>query len=660
VRLALNEMVQKAKLNARKRALQSGERLLPQRFLSQVRQSLAGVDMISIFRAKAGSRPLSSWFTSETLYQEWLDSARKADSQRSYLWLKGGAGFGKTNAALVAIQELERLYSDQDMMEADHNKSERFVAYFLCDSSSGCCSAEDLLKGLIVQLINQDESLAQHARWFVPNPKYRGPAHRDSRLMDEDSGASGAKATATVDNLWKCLEDMIEDPVTDSVHIVVNNLHCLESDASTAAFLAKLSLAAFETTQKAVSTVKWLVTSRNDNCIGRYLDAECISVIDLENDAEYGGKVKVARQTHARDAVMQLKTSKGYTPDLAYYIRNFVESQSEDAKWIDILCILLEAKPSESSSLSVRKWLREAGTYNTNKLVVYAWNTVSQSKSTDSVLIADHSQILGQDEDVALEIEELMHALTISYESLTMADLAVLTQIDDLQCLSDLVRRCSPVLRLDETSEKIIFTHPNFKERLFTLFYGNADPANSNRRRYHGLMALRCFKHIKTIGLAAKISDPMSVSFVNTTSANFPTSATLASDKRLSILAQEEHDSRETYAIASAEPNLTCDYPTQYLFRHLSEAFPDAVQDLCEDDPEFWTGQSVVREAWLKGFQKLTSDLKDFKTDGMSTLHVAAGMGANDLASILVTRCKALSSWKNVDGMTAVRVSAII
>jgi hypothetical protein len=43
----------------------------------------------------------------------------------------------------------------------------------------------------------------------------------------------------------------------------------------------------------------------------------------------------------------------------------------------------------------------------------------------------------------------------------------------------------------------------------------------------------------------------------------------------------------------------------------------------------------------------------------MSTLHVAAGTGANDLTSILVNRCKALSSQENADGMTAVSLSVI-
>ena len=123
--------------------------------------------------------------------------------------------------------------------------------------------------------------------------------------------------------------------------------------------------------------MKWLVTSRSDKQINAYLTAECISMIDMENDAVYGSKVKNARAKHARDAIMQLRTAKEYSPDLAYYVRNFVENQSEDEKWIDVLCILLKAKPSESSSLSVRKWLREAGTYNTPKLVDHAWNAVS-------------------------------------------------------------------------------------------------------------------------------------------------------------------------------------------------------------------------------------------------------------------------------------------
>jgi hypothetical protein len=119
------------------------------------------------------------------------------------------------------------------------------------------------------------------------------------------------------------------------------------------------------------------MTSRGDKHIRDYLTAECIAVIDLDNNVKYEGKVKAARQNHARDSVVRLRETKQYSPDLAYWICNFVESQSEDEKWIDILCILLRAMPSEASNLTIRKWLRETGNYSIHNLVDHAWDTVS-------------------------------------------------------------------------------------------------------------------------------------------------------------------------------------------------------------------------------------------------------------------------------------------
>jgi hypothetical protein len=83
-----------------------------------------------------------------------------------------------------------------------------------------------------------------------------------------------------------------------------------------------------------------------------------------------------------------LRETKQYSPDLAYWIRNFVESQSEDEKWIDILCILLRAIPSDSSNLTIRKWLRETGTYSIYNLVDHAWDTVCFLWGTHRVYIS--------------------------------------------------------------------------------------------------------------------------------------------------------------------------------------------------------------------------------------------------------------------------------
>lgn len=373
-------------MNARKRALSSGERLLPQRFINQVRKSLSTVDMREKFQAKVGDRVITSWLEAEPLYQKWLSPGSLKEPQDCYLWMRGGPGLGKTNASLAAIQRLELSASNSTIADAAGIQNQEFLAFFLCDWLPGCCSAEDVLKSLIMQLINQDESLAQHARWFVPNPRYRGPAHFDSGRAAASADASGAKATATVDNLWRCLQDMIEDPAVNSIHVVISNMHCLDSGASTNALLAKLRLTAFESNPSA-RKAKWLVTSRDEKHISHYLTAQSISAIDLDNDAEYGGKVKVSRQKHARDAIVQLKSAKNYSPDFAYYVRNFVESQSQDENWIDILFILLHAMPRSNNSLMIRKWLRETGTYKMPKLIDHAWDKAS-SKPTG---ISEHA-----------------------------------------------------------------------------------------------------------------------------------------------------------------------------------------------------------------------------------------------------------------------------
>ena len=56
----------------------------------------------------------------------------------------------------------------------------------------------------------------------------------------------------------------------------------------------------------------------------------------------------------------------------------------------------------------------------------------------------------------------------------------------------------------------------------------------------------------------------------------------------------------------------------------------------------------------MKDLQMSTTDLKDLTVHGMSVVHVAASIGADNLVALLVNRNNALSSWKSADGMTAV------
>ncbi|MGG6497724.1 UNVERIFIED_CONTAM: hypothetical protein NY603_32855, partial [Bacteroidetes bacterium 56_B9] len=79
---------------------------------------------------------------------------------------------------------------------------------------------------------------------------------------------------------------------------------------------------------QASQRVRWLITSRNERHINQYLTAASVSLVDVENDLKYGAAISESKRQHARDAVSQLRTSKSYGSDLAYYIRNSIDTLS--------------------------------------------------------------------------------------------------------------------------------------------------------------------------------------------------------------------------------------------------------------------------------------------------------------------------------------------
>jgi len=256
-----------------------------------------------------------------------------------------------------------------------------------------------------------------------------------------------------------------------------------------------------------------------------------------------------------------------------------------------------------------------------------------------------------------------MQALTVAYEPPTLPELAVLTQIDDLRRLADLVHKCDPVLQI-RSDDKVTFTESEFKERLSEVFFEHADSSSTARKRYHGLMALRCFKYINSSYGEPEEFDHSSDATTglrhDDSITHSPITAALVNDGEVLVVTQDDDVSRVVDSAIPATSIHGCHYPVRFLFQHLSEGFPDAVQELVDDDPDFWGGQSSTRDRWLADFRSLTTNFKDLNTHGMSTLHVAAGIGANDLVSILINRNgDNSSSWTNTDGMTAVSSSPL-
>lgn len=63
----------------------------------------------------------------------------------------------------------------------------------------------------------------------------------------------------------------------------------------------------------------------------------------------------------------------------------------------------------------------------------------------------------------------------------------------------------------------------------------------------------------------------------------------------------------------------------------------------------------MLRIVGLEDFQKFTRDLQKVEPDEISALHIAAGIGVQELVAILVGRCgKEAPWWKAANEMTAV------
>ncbi|KAK5115752.1 hypothetical protein LTR62_000841 [Meristemomyces frigidus] len=636
VKRGLSRMYLNAGKNSRERNVASGSNNLTRVFVHQVREVLEGVDMRARYRAKVGQNPVSSWLTAEEKYKEWLASRSGGELRYPYLWLKGGAGSGKTNAALMAIQLINQTQHEEQHTVLDRGSQAAFLAYFLCDRTPGCCTAEDMLKSIITQLINQEEALAQHAKWFVTGQRYR----------DTTIASAKSLSTITVENLWKYLQDMLEDPVINTAHVVISNIHCLESSESTSALLCRLREAAIMSTEAPSPSVdgttrkaRWLITSRDETHICKHLIAEHIFMIDMEDDREYGRERSQDRKRQAQLAVARLMKNKDYRPDLAYFMRSSMEKQAEDVKWIEVLFLLLEEKPRDTDGLTIRRWLKEVGSYNLHALINYAW-----------------SMILARNEQSRVEVEELLQVVTIAYEPLTLSDLVALLEITDLERLKALIRSCSPVLQIGDTGdamERVIFGNSEFKEQLAEVAHGHGGSSSPQRKQYHGMMALRCFTYLKTHAHDLDQNPDLP-------SRRFATLRRRTTDDTNVVVVTNEDDELEDTDLNSPRKSTpVCSYSIKYLIKHLGEGFPDVAHELCDDDPDFWGHESKLRDSWLADFRKLTTDLKDVDTSGMSALHIAAGIGANELVSILVDRNgKAALTWTNDQGMTALHVAA--
>lgn len=630
----------------------------------------------------------SSWLTKEKEYGDWLSMARNDDaspienkSQRGEcLWIRGPRGRGKTNNMIAAVDGIENM-----IRETPTGQAPVLIAYFFCEPNPDFCTAEDLLKSLLWQLIKQQGMLAPYAKHFV---KKKG--------KDESSKTS---PQLTVENMWQVLQEMLADEfIGRGVYFLINNLHALPEKADATVKLMGLLKSEVETPsteeQKRVP-VRWLFTSRKNDGIFEALKSESVSIIDLENE-KYEDQVHQGLRKHATTKVSALREEKKYNSAVTYFASSLIGGRAQNTQWIDLACVHLNELPQNESELRVRQTL-EAMPQDLKMFLEQAWLQIFNNNPQD-----------------VEKIKEMLRALVLTFEDPTESELSVLTGLDTKDELVDkaidvdipkklekadgevrqLADKCKPLLVVTKraaekgTTEKeikICFMNAVVKEHLLDNAAKLLGLSKDAIERNHGVLALRSFSHLME-GLA--FPEPEEITEISEDHITHEDSSSHKeeeeegnffgglfgdednngeqnseddsdSDSEDSSDSDEDSDSeyndwdeeesecgctscQKRSSIKDAEAKKVNEAALPYMVKHWLHHASRAtmIADVISLEVEFWQQKSRVRRRWLLRYADLTGAFENFQDpdlDGdLTALHVAASVGFTELVAALI------------------------
>lgn len=181
---------------------------------------------------------LIDWVFQNEQFKQWCD-----DKDVSLLWIRGGAGRGKTMMSIALIERLGQRFSEENPV----------VAYFFCQNSNNELNTiGGIIKGLILSLVEQKRDLCAtlRDRW------------------DKDNGRFAEDLTPWR-ALWNIFVKMLNECRGTRIFVIIDALdECQEDDQNMTAFL-KLVV---RTAPKGLnSNIKWLLTSRPFDSAGSEL-----------------------------------------------------------------------------------------------------------------------------------------------------------------------------------------------------------------------------------------------------------------------------------------------------------------------------------------------------------------------------------------------------
>lgn len=251
------------------------------------------------------------WVLHDPQYIDW-----QQNDEVGLLWIKGGAGKGKTMMSIGLIEELTR-----------QPKHETVVTYFFCQSTDiELNTINAVIKGLIRQLLRQQASAKQclRDRWDMAN-----------KAFTED--------TSSWQGLWNLLIEMLDSCACPRTYVIVDAV-----DECRDHHIFDLLRLLVRTGLSRPSQIKWLLTSRPlDSAQQVLLGASDQTLISLDLNAEH---ISLGVKTYVSHKVAELE--RYWRPDPVPYLaieEALARKAEETFLWVSLACKELEQIPPEEA-----------------------------------------------------------------------------------------------------------------------------------------------------------------------------------------------------------------------------------------------------------------------------------------------------------------------
>jgi hypothetical protein len=373
------------------------------------------------------------WILRDRQYIHWQDG-----DDVGLLWIKGGAGKGKT---MMSIGLIERLSLQQD--------DSTVVTYFFCQNADyELNTLEAIIKGLILQLVNQRKELKEslRCRWDTVNNRF-----------NED--------VTSWRTLWNIFLDMLDQCKCRRVYVIVDALDECQDDG-----MADLLKLIVRTGLNYHSKIKWLLTSRPLDCAERELLAGAEQArVSLELNSNH---VSEAVKTYIAYKVNELDRRHRYGLALHHNVESKLIEKAEDTfLWVSLVCKRLENVPRDQALTTIQDL--------PPGLHPFYHRIFNQLSDGDSAVVQ--------------RCMRLLKVMILAYRPLNVGEVGSVTGLSDEEVTTEaLVDRCASLIKMRGTV--IEFVHQSARDYLVGI---NGQAIFDSHECYgNGEVALSCLSYL--------------------------------------------------------------------------------------------------------------------------------------------------------------------